>query len=99
MCYTVDVLRIGIRELRQNASRYLLRVKAGETIELTERGKLVALLSPPSAERTALERLIAEGKVIPAKRPWGRLPEPIIPLPGHPTIAEALEEQREERLP
>jgi prevent-host-death family protein len=93
------MLRIGIRELRQNASRYLARVKAGETLEITERGKLIALVSPPSSEQTALERLIAQGKLIPAKRPWGELPKPLPPLPGHPTASEALQEQREERLP
>ena len=95
----MHMIRIGIRELRQNASRYLARVKAGETIEITERGKLIALVSPPSPPMTARERLIAEGKLIPAKLPWEPLPPPILPLPGHPTLSEALEEQREERLP
>ncbi|MEI7747347.1 MAG: type II toxin-antitoxin system prevent-host-death family antitoxin, partial [Actinomycetota bacterium] len=35
--------RIGVRELRQHASRYLEIVKRGETVEVTERGNLVAL--------------------------------------------------------
>jgi antitoxin (DNA-binding transcriptional repressor) of toxin-antitoxin stability system len=34
--------RIGIRELRQNASVYIRLVKAGETIEVTERDVPVA---------------------------------------------------------
>jgi len=93
------MLRIGIRELRQNASRYLQRVKAGETIEITERGQLIALVSPPTPERTALERLIAEGKLIPARRPWGPLPKPVPLKPGQPTPSQILEELREERLP
>lgn len=38
--------RIGVRELRQHASRYLARVRAGETIEVTERGRPVARLVP-----------------------------------------------------
>ena len=38
--------RIGVRELRQHASRYLARVEQGETIEVTDRGRLVALLVP-----------------------------------------------------
>jgi prevent-host-death family protein len=37
--------RIGIRELRQRASDYLRRVEAGETIEVTDRGRPVALLT------------------------------------------------------
>lgn len=38
--------RIGGRELRQNASRYLALVKAGEEVEVSERGTLVAMLVP-----------------------------------------------------
>ncbi len=38
--------RIGIRELRQNASRYIQLVKEGETIEVTDRGVPVACLTP-----------------------------------------------------
>jgi prevent-host-death family protein len=91
------MIRIGVRELRQHTGKYLERVKAGETIEITERGKLVAIVSPPSPAQTALERLIAEGKVRPASAPFV-LPEPMPSLPGHPTGSEALEEQREEHL-
>lgn len=67
--------RVGVRELRQNASRYLERVKAGETVEVTERGQLVALLVPPEPGRNARARLIAEGRLIPcagALRPPSR---------------------------
>lgn len=35
---------VGVRELRQNLSKYLDRVKAGETLTVTERGKEVARL-------------------------------------------------------
>ena len=38
--------RIGVRELRQNASKYLARVEKGETLEITDRGRPVALLTP-----------------------------------------------------
>ena len=58
--------RIGVRELRQHASRYLDRVKSGETVEVTERGQLVALLVPPDPARSARERLIADGHLIPS---------------------------------
>ncbi len=73
-CYFSDVERIGVRELRQHASRYLDRVKAGETVEVTERGELVALLVPPSPATSARERLIAEGILRPAAEAF-RLPE------------------------
>lgn len=38
--------QVGVRELRQNLSRYLERVKAGETLTVTERGREVARLIP-----------------------------------------------------
>lgn len=56
--------RIGIRELRQNASRYLARVASGETIEVTDRGRPVALLVPSQQDRWQV--LISSGQVIPA---------------------------------
>ena len=65
-CYIDGVERIGVRELRQHASRYLDRVKSGETVEVTERGLLVALLVPPDPARGARERLIADGHLIPS---------------------------------
>ncbi|MHB8319495.1 MAG: type II toxin-antitoxin system Phd/YefM family antitoxin [Acidimicrobiales bacterium] len=40
--------RIGVRELRRHAGRYLEQLKAGEVVEITERGKLVAPLTPPA---------------------------------------------------
>jgi prevent-host-death family protein len=61
--------RIGVRELRQHASRYLDRVKAGETVEVTERGQLVALLVPPTPAATARERLVASGVLMPGSGP------------------------------
>lgn len=61
--------RIGVKELRQHASRYLRKVKAGETVEVTERGELIALLVPPGPGVTARERLIAEGRLVPADAP------------------------------
>lgn len=42
---------IGVRELRQNASKYLRDVKRGETVEVTERGEPVARLVPVPERR------------------------------------------------
>jgi prevent-host-death family protein len=57
--------RIGVRELRQHASRYLARVAKGETIEVTDRGRPVARLVPIGSDTWA--DLVAAGKVIPAE--------------------------------
>lgn len=88
--------RIGVRELRQNASHYLARVKAGETVEVTQRGTLIALLVPPAPATGAREQLVTAGRLIPAPRPRRRHPR--VPAPsGAPSTAEALDELREER--
>lgn len=65
---------IGVRELRQNASRYLARVAAGETLQITARGRPVARLVPPAED--SWEEMIARGEVIPPELPGGLLAEP-----------------------
>ena len=69
--------RIGIRELNQHTSRYIARVKAGETIEVTEHGRLVARLVPAPRGTSKLDQLIAEGRVQPATRDLESLPLPV----------------------
>lgn len=68
---------IGVRELRQRASELLRRVEQGETIEVTDRGRRVAILAPPP-EGSALERLRALGDVEPARGDLDDLPAPIV---------------------
>ena len=60
-------VEVGVRELRNNLSRYLERVQAGEEVLVTDRGRAVARVLPLSGERT-LDRLIAEGLVTPARQ-------------------------------
>jgi prevent-host-death family protein len=68
--------RIGIRELRQRASDYLRRVEAGETIEVTDRGRPVALLTPiPKAP--PVERLRASGDIQGGAAAWDDIPPPL----------------------
>lgn len=38
-----------MRELSHHTSRYLAQVKAGKTLRITERGKVVAVVSPAGA--------------------------------------------------
>lgn len=92
--------RIGVRELRQHASRYLAMVRRGETVEVTDRGSLVALLVPPAPATQARDRLVASGRLIPASNPTGRVrsPHPVRPRPGEPTNQELLDAEREERI-
>jgi prevent-host-death family protein len=52
---------IGVRELRQHASRYLERVRHGETLEVTDRGRPVARLVPVSSD--VWTDMVASGEV------------------------------------
>jgi prevent-host-death family protein len=67
---------VGVRELRQRASELLRRVAAGETIEVTDRGRPVALLSP-LPEAGPLERLRAAGEVDAVTADLEELPAPL----------------------
>jgi len=54
---------VGVRALKNQLSRFLKRVQAGERLLVTDRGKPVALLSPPSATATdrRIEAMLREG--------------------------------------
>jgi prevent-host-death family protein len=97
MCYICRVTRIGVRELRQHASRYLDVVKNGGTVEVTERGRLVALLVPPSPASSARDRLVLSGRVLPARAAF-RLPRRRASARGERTASETQAELRGERL-
>ena len=86
---------VGVRELRQNLSVYLRRVRAGATLKVTEHRRTVAVLAP-AGSGTALERLIASGRVLPGK---GNLAELGVPR-GRRTrrASRALEINRADRL-
>jgi len=56
--------KVGVRELRQNLSKYLERVKAGEELVVTERGEDVARLIPNTTE-SRLELARKYGATIP----------------------------------
>lgn len=68
--------RVGVRELRQRASELLRLVEQGETIEVTDRGRPVALLTP-IPEASAYERMLAAGEIQPASGDINDLPPPL----------------------
>lgn len=80
---------IGVRELRQRASDLLRRVEAGETIQVTDRGRPVALLSP-IPDVGPLERLRAEGGLYEATKDLDGLAEPLELEPGQELPSEVL---------
>lgn len=87
--------RVGIRELRQNASELLRRVEAGETIEITDRGRPVAVLAPLPAG-SPLDRLRASGDLERAGGDLADLPPPLELEPGGEPPSVVLARLRED---
>jgi prevent-host-death family protein len=97
MCYMEAVApQVGVRELRQNLSVYLARIARGETLEVTDRGRAVAILAPLRRQSSALERMATAGLVIAAAGDLLDLPRPRRAPKGF-NAAKALAEQRADR--
>lgn len=102
MCYMSEAdrrtARVGVRELRQNLSVYLDRVKAGESLEVTEHGRPVARLGPtPTPQMSIVDRMIADGRITPATHDHRLTPlPPADPAPEYPSLSEILHEMRDE---
>ena len=91
----------GIRELKDNLSRYIRRIEAGERIAVTAHGRVVAELVPPGqASRTPrpsrYEELVATGVIRPALEPGDPLAAwPDVRLPRG-TAAQLIDSDRDE---
>lgn len=90
--------KVGVRELRQNLSRYLDRVKDGEDLVVTERGDVVARLIPAGGVADAYAQLARRlGATVPTERLEDVAAR--ITTPGAPagTTDAFLAESREDR--
>lgn len=89
------VVRVGVRDLRENLRSWLDRVKAGDRIIVTERGRAVAQLQTLDPPKSKLEELIELGIVRPASGPKLRIDVSSLPelTPG-PTLSDIVIEQR-----
>lgn len=86
--------QVGIRALQQNASEVVRRAAAGETIDITDRGRLVARIVPVSGG--SIDDLLASGQARPATRPMTDvLAQPPMPAGEGPTASEILAEMRQ----
>ena len=100
MCYMTRRAapsNVGVRELRQNLSVYLDRVKKGEVLTVTEHGAAVAILRPLPPASSALDRLVAEGRVRRPSRDIRSLPRPLPVVLDRP-LSALVEDDREDRL-
>jgi prevent-host-death family protein len=88
---------VGIRELKQNASEVIARVKRGDSVVVTDRGRPVGRIVPLTP--SPVEELIAAGLL---SEPSGSLAEVVgrVLTTGDPLVSSsvALDEIREERL-
>jgi prevent-host-death family protein len=97
MCYMSEGdgrPRVGVRELRQNLSVYLDRVKEGETLDVTERGQVVARLGPSRGDASTYEQMIEDGRIIAGKANLSALGPPRRGRGG--PLSETLRELRDE---
>jgi prevent-host-death family protein len=84
---------IGVRELRQRASKYLARVEAGQSVEITVRGRPVALLVPLRGAGH-VERLVRRGRVTTPAGDLLALGRPLAPVAGQPLPSADLARSR-----
>lgn len=97
MSYIGAMKRIGIRELSQHASKVIDRVRNGEVIDVTDRGRPVARVVPITATPGLLGRLVQEGRAVPPAA-GGTIPmPPIAGDAGHSASDVVAEGRLEER--
>ena len=90
--------RIGVREIRQDASTILARVEEGEEFIITNRGVPVARLLPVEVDENALiEEMIANGDIIEAEGNLWDLPLPTLKLKGKSATQQLIEERESYR--
>ncbi len=86
---------IGVRELRQQASRYLREVERGDAIEVTDHGRPVARLIP-IPRSSGVDALLAAGQLSPSAGDPLELGAPLKPRPGVPLPSAELAAMRED---
>jgi prevent-host-death family protein len=88
---------IGVRELRQDASRWLARVRAGESFVITDRGDPIAQLGP-LRDHDGYDALLAAGQLVPGSgRPIDTILDELcdaVAIDGEASLSTLLAEQR-----
>lgn len=86
------MIRVGVRQLKNSLSRYLERVRAGETVLVTSRGRPVARIIPTSLPE-GIARLMAEGRLTWSGRRF-TAPERVPELEPGPPLSDYIAEDR-----
>lgn len=92
MAVATSRVEVGVRDLKNNLSRYLDRVQDGEEVIVTERGRPVARLSSLDHPSDRLAELIASGAVRPPRSTARHRPRRRIEAKG--SVSELVAEQR-----
>jgi prevent-host-death family protein len=97
MCYSPGMERIGIRELRNQASKVVRRASSGERIVITVDGIPTAQIGPlnDGTPGRTLDDLLAAGLVLPPRAKADPNPPKPIGAPGGRTTTEILREHRD----
>ena len=88
-------MKVGVRELRNNLSRYLAQVRAGDEVVVTDHGREIARVVPIANDErrpSALDRLVAEGLAAPPMK--ARRPLPSQGIPASEAVSPLVSEQR-----
>ena len=92
------MISAGVKELKNNLSRYLSQVKKGEDILVTERGKAIARIIREDSRdlqlREVLSPLIVKGLVKLPSQKLNREISPPVKLPGKPVSDIVIEDRR-----
>jgi len=90
----VVAAKVGVRELKARLSAYLAAVEQGKEVIVTDRGRPVARIVPVDAEWEAHRaRMIAEGRLVPARSKVRWVPEPRYKL-SEGSIVDFLDKRR-----
>ena len=92
------MISAGIKDLKNNLSRYLSRVKKGQDVLITERGKAIARIIREQPKDVTIEEalspLVLKGVVtLPSKEPTKDITPPI-KVRGKPVSEMAMEDRR-----
>jgi antitoxin (DNA-binding transcriptional repressor) of toxin-antitoxin stability system len=92
------MIMAGIKELKNQLSRYIALVKKGDDVLITERGRVIARVVKENSRRSSLRQplqaLVLRGQVImPTREIQRNIPEPV-KLPGKAVSEIVLEDRR-----
>jgi antitoxin (DNA-binding transcriptional repressor) of toxin-antitoxin stability system len=93
------MLKVGSREFKNRMGRYMLVIRKGDTLLVTDRGKPLAKVCPPDQDAQpsptlagVLNQLEQEGKIRLGRRPLGKFRP--VRVKGKPASRTIIEDRR-----